>query len=203
MSILKTSFPPFFFLLIAALSAPAQQVSPLMRSPVREVKVADVLVEGNRTVDASLILNALSVRKGEEYLPPVLRQKVQSSVTALHKLGLFSDIKVEIAYPDTVDGAILAFKVAELPTLARAEIKGNKKIKKDDIKDVMDLLDGQVYSRSAVERNRQKILNLYHEKGYLLAEVKVEEGEEKDTGRKIVTYDIKEGKKVAVRYIAF
>ena len=167
---------------------PARGPQPF-RSPVKEVKIADIRLEGNKTVDKSLVIHTLQVEKGEEYLPPVLRQKVQASVTALNKLALFSDIKVDIEYPDSLDGVILTFIVSELPTLARAEIKGNDKVKKDDLKEAMDLLDGQVYSRSAVERNRQKILDLYHDKGYLLAEVKVEEGTEAETGRKTVTFN--------------
>lgn len=179
------------------------QTEPSFRSPVKEVKIADIRLEGNKTIDKSLVLNNLLVKKGEEYLPPVLRQKVQGSVSALHKLGFFSEIKVDIDYPDSLEGVILIFSVTELPTLARADFKGNKKLKKDDIKDALDLLDGQVYSRSAVERNRQKLLDLYHNKGYLLAKVEVEEGIEQETGRKTITFVIDEGKKVLVRYITF
>jgi outer membrane protein assembly complex protein YaeT len=184
--------------------ARAQQLNgPGFRNQIKEVKVVDIKIEGNKTVDKSLIYHTLQVEKGEEYLPPVLRQKVAASVTALNKLALFSDIRVDAEYPDSVDGAILTFVVSELPTLARAEIKGNDKIKTDDLREAMDLLDGQVYSRSAVERNRQKILDKYHSKGYLLAQVDVEEGTEESTARKTVTFKITEGKKVRVRYITF
>jgi outer membrane protein assembly complex protein YaeT len=179
------------------------QVPSLYRNPVKEIKIEKILVEGNKTVDRSLVVNTLQVREGEEYLPPVLRQRIQGSVNALHKLGLFRDIKVEMEDPDTAEGIFLVFSVTELPTLASADIEGNKKLKRDDIKEAMDLLDGQVYSRAAVERNRQKILDLYHDKGYLLAEVKVKEGEEEATGRKTVTYVVDEGRKVTVRYIRF
>ena len=179
------------------------QLAPSFRSPVKEVKVADIRLEGNKTVDKSMVTNTISIQKGEEYLPPVLRQKIQTSIISLYKLGLFADVKVDIDYPDSLEGAVLTFSVTELPTLAHAEFKGNKKIKKDDIKEAMDLLDGQVYSRSAVERNRQKILVLYHNKGYLLAKIAVEEGMEAETGRKTVTFAIEEGKKVQVRYITF
>ncbi|HLP41924.1 MAG TPA: outer membrane protein assembly factor BamA, partial [Fibrobacteria bacterium] len=190
------------------LSRPAEAQGPvqgpsLYRSPTKEIKLEKIVLEGNRTVDRSLIVNTLQVQEGEEYLPPVLRQRVQASVNALHKLGLFSDIKVDMDSPDTSEGVNLIFTLAELPTLAHAEVKGNKKLKAEDIKDAMDLLDGQVYSRAAVERNRQKILDLYHNKGYLLAEVKVEEGTEESTGRKTVTYHVEEGRKVSIRYINF
>lgn len=202
LTILKHCFA-LFLLILSMLPSSAQLAGPGFRSPVKEVKLVDIVLEGNKTVDKSLILHTLQVEKGAEYLPPVLRQKVQGSITALQKLALFSDIKVDIDYPDSVEGAILTFTVAELPTLARAEIAGNDKIKKDDLKEAMDLLDGQVYSRSAVERNRQKIIELYRDKGYLLAKVDVEEGVEPETGRKTVTFKIQEGKKVRVRYVTF
>ena len=179
------------------------QGAPSFRSSVKELKIAKLAVEGNKTVDKSLIFNTLLITRDEEFLPPVLRQKIQGSILALNKTGLFSDIKVDIDTPDSLDGVALTFIVTELPTLAKAEFKGNKKLKKDDIKEVMDLLDGQVYSRSAVERNRQKILDLAHRKGYLLAKVDVEEGLEAETGRKTITFNIEEGKKVLVRYITF
>jgi outer membrane protein assembly complex protein YaeT len=203
LTILKHCFA-LLLLFLATLPSSAQLAGPQpFRSPVKEVKVADIRLEGNKTVDKSLVIRTLQVEKGEEYLPPVLRQKVQSSITALNKLALFSDIQVDVEYPDSVDGVILTFVVSELPTLASAEVKGNDKIKKDDLKEAMDLLDGQVYSPSAIERNRQKILDHYHNKGYLLADVKVEEGLEAETGRKTVVFNISEGKKVRVRYITF
>lgn len=191
------------FCLLFMVPAGAQLNGPGFRNPVKEVKVADIRVEGNRTVDKSLIVRSLQIEKGDEYLPPVLRQRVGASIAALHKLALFSDVRADIDYPDSLDGAVLTFVVSELPTLAKAEVKGNDKIKTDDLKEVMDLLDGQVYSRSAVERNRQKILDKYHSKGYLLAQVDVEEGVEEETARKTVTFRIKEGKKVRIRYISF
>lgn len=189
------------FLLLAGPGFP--QVSPLFRNPVRETTLSDILFEGNRTVDKSLLTSTLHVKKGESYLPGVLREKVRESVLALYKLGLFSDIQVETQEADSADGTRLVFRFQELPTLAKVDFEGEKKLKKDDIKEAMDLLDGQVYSKSAVERNRQKILNLYRDKGYLLAEVDVVEKDEKETGKKIITFKIREGRKVAVRYITF
>ncbi len=193
------------FTVQAQLQLPAQNPAsaPSFRNPVKDIKVVDIKVEGNKTIDKSLIIASLQVQKAESYLPPVLKQKVQASVTALNKMNLFSDIAVDIQYPDSVEGVSLTFTVKELPTLAKVELLGLKKVKDDDIKAVMDLLDGQVYSRSAVEKNRQKIIELYQGKGYLLCIVNVTEKEEADTGRKIVTFNIEEGKKVVVRYITF
>ncbi len=191
------------FLLGLGLFAAPANAQGFLQSPSKEVKIADIKIEGNRTVDKSLILKTLLLEKGESYIPPVLRNKIQGSVTALNKLNLFSDIRVEKDESDSLEGIVLYFVVAELPTLAKVEYKGLKKLDKDDFKGKVDLFDGQVYSKSAVEAARQKILDIYHDKGYLLAEVKTEESEEKETARKIITFKVTEGKKVAVRYITF
>src|SRR5690606_406445 len=43
-----------------------------LQSPSRPVRVADIRIEGNKTVDEALILNALQLEKGESYAPAVL-----------------------------------------------------------------------------------------------------------------------------------
>ena len=75
---------------------------------------------------------------------------------------------------------MLYFTVSELPTLAKVEYEGEDKLDKDDFKNKIDLTEGQVYSKSAVDAARQKILDIYSDKGYLLAKVDVEESDEKE-----------------------
>lgn len=202
--------PAFVMVLLTALStslvlpeyASAQSGS-LMRNAPKEVKVERIKTEGNATVDRSLIINSVQIREGESYLQPELRQKVAASVKSLFKLDLFADVKVFSEEPDTLDGLVITFVLQELPILGRYELKGQDKLKLDDLKDGMDLLEGQPFSKADVERNRLKLVSLYHEKGYLLAEVKAVESEDKESGRRIVTYEIEEGRKVYVRYITF
>ncbi len=193
-------------LLAAALvlpSAALAQSGSLMRNAPKDVKVERIQTEGNKTVDRSLIVNSLLFREGETYLLPELRQKVSGSVKALNKLDLFSDVRVFSETPDSLDGVVLTVTVTELPTLARYELHGQDHLKKDDLKDALDLLEGQPFSHADVERNRLKMVNLYHSKGYLRVEIKTREEEEKVSGRFIAHFDIEEGNKVYVRYITF
>jgi outer membrane protein assembly complex protein YaeT len=193
-------------LLVVALALPRPglaQGASLMNNSLKEVKVEHIKTEGNSSVDRSLIINSLQIKEGESYLQPEFKQKVSGSVKALFKLDLFSDVQVFSESPDTVEGVIITFSVKELPTLARYQLNGQDKLKKDDLKDAMDLLEGQPFSKADVERNRLKILGLYQNKGYLLVAIKTREEEEKETGRRIVHFDIEEGKKVYVRYITF
>jgi outer membrane protein insertion porin family len=179
------------------------QSGSLMRNAPKETKVERIKTEGNVTIDRSLIINSVQIKEGDTYLQPELRQRVAASVKALYKLDLFADVKVFSEEPDSLDGLVITFSVQELPILGRYELKGQDDLKLDDLKDVMDLLEGQPFSKADVERNRLKLIGLYHGKGYLLAEIKATDEEDKESGRRVITYDIKEGRKVYVRYITF
>ena len=174
-----------------------------LQSPSRQIRVADIRIEGNKTVDAALILNALQLEKGESYAPAVLRNRIRGSVTALNKLNLFSDIKVEEDSPLALDGIVLYITVTELPVLGKVKYKGLKKLSESDFKSKIDLIEGQVFSPGAVESSRQKILGIYREKGYLLATAEASQETDKKTGESVVTFTVDEAKKVTVRYITF
>ncbi len=185
------------------MTAPARAQSGFLQSPSRQIRIAEIRVEGNKTVDASIILNALQVEKGESYPPAVLRNRIRGSVNALNKLNLFSDIRVEEDSPLALDGIILFFTVSELPVLSKVKYKGLKKLSESDFKSKIDLIEGAVFSPGAVESSRQRILSVYREKGYLLATAEASESLDKKSGEKIVTFTVDEGKKVAVRYVTF
>ncbi len=172
-------------------------------NPLRPIIIHDIRVEGNQSVDASLIRSTLSFKIGQEYAPTVLEQRARESIKLLNNLKLFSDVAIYRSPVDTAEGEDFIIRVKELPTLAKIELKGNKKIKEDDIREAIDLLDGQVYSPTSIKRNEEKILDLYREKGYLLASIEVEEKEEEATAKKIIEFNIKEGKKVRVKHIRF
>jgi outer membrane protein insertion porin family len=179
------------------------QAQGLLRNPAREIEVKSIRIEGNTSIDASLIRRYLDIDTGQSYLPPVLSQRLQSSARSLHKQNWFSDIRLEQEPGEAANELNLVVVVVELPTLASVEIEGNDKLKKDDIQAKLELWEGQVYSSSALERAKMRILDLYREKGYLLAKVTVEEVEEPGIPRRKVTFNIEEGKKVAIRYITF
>src|SRR5690606_5091580 len=149
------------------------------------------------------ILNALQLEKGESYAPAVLRNRIRGSVTALNKLNLFSDIKVEEDAPLALDGIVLFFTVTELPVLGKVKYKGLKKLAESDFRSRIDLIEGQVFSEGTIEASRQRILAIYREKGYLLATAEASQETDKKTGEGIVTFTVDEGKKVTVRYITF
>ncbi len=179
------------------------QVGLDMPNQVREIKIVSLKVEGNQTVDAERIKSALQLQEGNSYLPPVLRDKVRQSIKSLYEMKYFKTISVDINYPEAVDGVELVFNVKELPSLGRISIVGNEEIEESDLVKEMSLYEGQTYSASDIQREKQTILDIYHEEGFFLAEVNVTEKKDPNTERIDVTFNITENRKVKIREISF
>jgi len=200
----KVCTAAFLFICVFTQTSYSQQRQNLnLRNSVRKINLKKIIIEGNRTVDEGRIRSTLGLEENSELLPLVLRDKVRESIKDLYSLGWFSNISVEIEYPDSVDGAFLIFNVEELPTLGTSTIKGYDEIDEDEIRDVMELIDGQVFSKSSIQREKQRILDLYHEEGFFLTKINVVQKEDSESGLINVEFQINEGKKVKVRSINF
>jgi len=158
--------------------------------------VSRIEVEGNLTVDSSLIGNMSGLIRGME-LDPYL---VQDAIRKIHAMGFFSDI--EIKGEETFEGIVVTIAVREYPRLARIEIEGNKKLKKDKIYDKLTLIEGKLISPAEVKDEVRNVKSLYEEKGYLLAQVESEVIESETAGEVVLKLKIKEGKKVKIKKIS-
>jgi outer membrane protein insertion porin family len=161
-----------------------------------EATVEDVRIEGNRRVEPDAIRAAIAAKKGAPYDP----RRVASDVKALMRLGLFSDVSVEVEGDPAAP--VLVYRVVERPTVREARLTGNKGLSKDDLKDAMTLKAGGVLDLAAVQRDVKKIQEKYVEKGYFLAEVGYRV-EEKPDNQVDVVYAIDEQAKVEVREVRF
>ncbi len=165
----------------------------------RSIKVLGVTVEGNTTTDANMIRLSSGITPGTE----ITGDGIQHAIRQLWRLDLFSDIQIVIDR-ELAEGVYLTIKVKEYPRLEKVEIEGNKKLKKDDIDNILNFYSGQVVSQTLLARAKSKLLEKYKEKGYLLAkiETKLTPGI-LDTNRTIVSFIFKEGKKVQIKKIRF
>ncbi len=165
----------------------------------RSVKVLGVSVEGNETTDANMIRMSSGITVGEV----ITGETIQDAVKKLWRLHLFSDIQI-LVDRELAEGVYLTIKVKEYPRLERVEINGNDKLKKDKIDQVMNFYSGQVISPALLQRTKQKLLDKYKEKGFLLAEIDVQKRQSQvDSNRVVVRFQFNEGKKVQVERIRF
>ncbi len=165
----------------------------------RTIQVLGVSVTGNQTTDANMIRMQSGIMQGTE----LSSEGVQDAIEKLWRLNLFSDVQL-LVDRQVGDGYYLTIKVEEYPRLEKVELQGNKKLKQDDINEVLNYYSGQIISPTGLSRSKAKLMDEYKEKGHLLAHIDVEERPgELDTNRVIVRFVFDEGKKVQVERIRF
>ena len=188
--IIHTLLLKFLILLVFASLAISQK---------RTVKVLGLSVEGNSSADANMVRISAGISPGTE----ATGDDIQEAIKQLWSLGLFEDIKI-VLDREVTEGVYLTIQVKEYPHLEKVELEGNKKLKKDDIDEVLNFYPGQVISPGTLARARKKLKDKYKEKGYLLAEINTETFDSKEKeGRAIVRITIDEGKKVQIKRITF
>lgn len=157
--------------------------------------ISKIEVEGNRTADSTLIINMSGLSRGMELDPYV----TQDAIRRLYAMDLFSDIQIK--GEETPYGIKVTLVVKEYPKLTQIDISGNKKVKKEDIKEKLKVVEGQLISPTQVKEEVKNIKSIYEEKGYLLAQVESEVVESEIPGGVTLKLKIDEGKKVKIKKI--
>jgi len=165
---------------------------------VWQKRILSVDVIGAATADTFLILNSSGLVPGELLSPGM----TQDAIKGVFGLGLFSDVRVDAELDN--GGVRLLIVVEEYPRLRKLSFIGNKKIKKKKFTEVMTLFEGRLVSQYQIKNNIDRILKLYEEKGYLLADIDVEQMPvEGEVGLVDLKFRIDEGEKVRVKRITF
>ena len=151
-------------------------------------------IEGNRRIETSLIRINISAKVGD----PLSQETVSNDIKKIYKLGFFDDVSAEVE--KTPEGVILIYNVKEKPVVVDLRVKGNKKIKTDEILKVIEVKEGRIIELEKVKMSAAAIKKLYLDKGYVAAEVNYDI-EPKTEGTVGVTFDIKEGKKAFIKEV--
>ncbi len=157
--------------------------------------IVDIQIEGNHAATSDMLQSVINLKPGDELKPNV----IPAAVRCLYTLGFFKDVQVDAE--EVPGGVKVIFKVVELPRLQNLEFKGNDKVGTDDLKEKLDLSVGRYLSPNLIFENRNKILDLYGEKGYFLAKVDYELDYNDDSTSATLVYKIHEGSKVKVEKV--
>jgi outer membrane protein insertion porin family len=161
-----------------------------------KARVSRLNVKGSRRIEKDAILGVMQTREGETVNPGRLREDLK----AIYKMGYFTDVKIDIS--DTPDGVVLTVLVTEKPAIKEIITKGNNKVKRDKIIEVMDLKPFSVASESAIRESINKIQNMYREKGYYEVQITHELVPVTNTEVNLVLH-VDEGGKMAIKEIKF
>jgi len=164
----------------------------------KEVQLAGVSVEGNRSADANFIKLNSGLTEGQK----ISGEDIQKAIKQLWSLNMFSNIQV-LVEREFANSVYIIIKVEEYPRLEKIELAGNDKIKKKDIEKELDFYKGQVIGPVDLKKAEQKVKELYKEKGYLLAQVEAETRDAQQESRKVLRINIREGNKVKIEKIRF
>ncbi len=128
-----------------------------------------VQFRGNRKVEDDAIRVQLLSKPGTLLDAAKLREDLRT----MWKMGFFADIDVE-AEVATSGGVILTFAVKEKPSIRKVLVAGHSEMGLDKINEVIDLELDAIVDISKVKKNREKIADLYVQKGFYLATVDYE-----------------------------
>jgi outer membrane protein insertion porin family len=161
-----------------------------------EENIHKIMILGNVKVEEGVIRGAIKSREGGLFSV----EKIREDLRSIFDLGYFTDAQVDIK--STPQGKEVIFIVVEKPSIKEILIKGNDKVKLDDIKEKMTLTLRSILNLEKVKENSEQIRKLYFSKGYY--GVKVEHKVDYlETNEAVVTFAISEGPKGHIQKIVF
>lgn len=154
--------------------------------------IQTIRVEGNKRVEPETVRSYLTFSTGDAYDPA----QVDESLKALFATGLFQDVRIRR------EGATIVIVVIENPIVSRVAFEGNREIEDGTLASEVQLKARAVYTRSRVQADVQRILDLYRRQGYYAARVDPKIINV-DNNRIDVVFEINEGGSTKVRAINF
>ena len=161
-----------------------------------EENIYKIMILGNVKVEEGVIRGAIRSREGG----PFSMERVREDLRSIFDLGSFTDVQVDVK--STPQGKEVIFIVVEKPSIKEVSIRGNDKVKLDDIKEKMTLTPRSILNVEKVKENSEQIRKVYFSKGYygVKVEYKIDYLE---TNEALVTFTISEGPKGHIQKIVF
>ncbi len=153
--------------------------------------VRDITVEGNRRIQAPVILNRVQTKIGDPFTPSAVREDVRS----IFGLGFFDDVQVRVE--EFEGGVRLIFVVTERPLVREVSFEGNQEIKTEELRDKAAIRVGVLYNPVEVQRATEAIRQRYEEEGFFGVQI-TPRTERTPEGDLRVVFRIAEGRKMYI-----
>ena len=148
-------------------------------------------MRGNQRLEPETIRAYANLAPGQTYTAATLDQALKD----LYATQLFADVTITGA-----ETGNLVISVRENPVINRIVLEGNKRLKSDKITPEIKLAPRQIFTRSAVRADVDRILELYRRQGRFAARVEPKIVQ-LDQNRVDVVFEIYEGDLAKVRRI--
>jgi outer membrane protein insertion porin family len=123
--------------------------------------VREVRIEGTQRIEPETVRSYLLVQPGD----PFNDERIDRSLKALFATGLFADVTLRR------DGDVLVIRVVENPIINRIAFEGNKKFDEAALTAELQLRPRVVYTRTKVQADVKRLLDLYRRSGRFAASV--------------------------------
>ena len=140
-----------------AVAAPVGMVA----TPASAYVFSNVKIEGNQRIEPQTILSYLDLPRGQDVSAGDLNDAMQR----LQNSGLFE--KVELV----PSGGTLVVRISEYPTINVISFEGNKRLKDENLAEIVKSKSRRVYSPAQAEADAAAISQVYASEGRLAARV--------------------------------
>ncbi|HOF03832.1 MAG TPA: POTRA domain-containing protein, partial [Atribacterota bacterium] len=155
-------------------------------------KITAIVARDNEHIDTKFIISLVSSNIGDTFS----KDKVQADMKAIYDSGYFQDVQVKLE--PFRDGYRVVFQVKENALISDIVIEGSTVLTIQQIKDVMVLKNGQVFSQKILHNDLDRISHLYRDKGLILAQL---EDVDFDQNNGVLSIRIVEGKIEEIKII--
>jgi len=197
----RTALPPAImclFLMVWPLAAAAQDdgggliIAAAQEAPQSRNQIGALRIEGVQRIEPETIRSYLTIQPGDAWDG----QKIDAALRRLFATGLFADVNL------SRDGDDLVVKVVENPIINSIAFEGNPKITDKDLTGEIQLRPRVVYTRTRVQNDVRRILELYRRQGHFAATVEPKVIQLSEN-RVDLIFEINEGPSTGVRSINF
>ncbi len=171
--------------------------SHIANAPSAPPILAKVVIKGNQRIEKQTILSYANLNIGNKFD----KYELDRAIKNLFATGFFADLKLT-PIPTSTNKITLVIDVTENPIISKIAFEGNKRIKDEELAAEITLAPRSAFTRTGVQNDVQRILQLYKRSGRYSAKV-----EPKvitlDNNRVNLVFEIDEGPETYVRQINF
>ena len=121
----------------------------------QSVGTIDIRVEGAQRIEPDTVRSYVPIRAGQK----ITTQALDEALKKLFATGLFADVIVRR------EGSAIVVRVVENPIINRIAFEGNKRVSDDILEDEVKLRPRIVYTRSRVQNDVQRLIDVYRRNG--------------------------------------
>lgn len=154
--------------------------------------VTQIAVEGAQRIERETILSYIGLREGDQ----VDAQRIDAALKTLFDTGLFADVTMQLT------GQTLNIHVVENPIINRIAFEGNDRLDDETLATETQLRPRVVYTRTRVQNDVRRILELYRRSGRFAARVEPQVIQ-LEQNRVDLVFEIAEGPLTGIERISF